>query len=73
MSPPAHPTPEASSTSTSPRAARYLRRSTTLGTLVVALFLGVRCNGCQREQPVEPKGAPSLEARVSIVTDAFFF
>ncbi|MGE0320653.1 MAG: glycoside hydrolase domain-containing protein [Polyangiaceae bacterium] len=57
----------ASNTSKSPR---HVRPSTTLFTLILALFLGVRCNGCQREQPVEPKGPPSAEARVSIVTDA---
>lgn len=44
-------------------------RWATFCALLLSLGFGVRCNGCQRDA-VEPRAAPSPEARASVVTDA---
>ncbi len=48
---------------------RQAQRLKAFAVLLLSLGFGVRCDGCQRD-PIEPKAAPSSEARVSVVTDA---
>lgn len=45
------------------------RTKPTLFLMLLALFMGVRCDGCHRD-PLETKAAPATEARVSVVSDA---